>query len=493
MRKYLARLLSFYRRPINPAHELASMVHDLHRVHRDEEIKQLLAIDKFQLPERWHALGRYFPVHYNKSGKIRNMWLLRWAFRQPIRRALAAMSQARQRAELMVGILGDEQEFIKMLRARRQIQEELISCLGLTEAPVRYMTNYWVRKIGHLAQIEFYFKAMKLGFIPPYRLIIMCKNKKEIANNCLLDYWKEHIRVIVSRRAYRRQALEAKILEVDIHLFEGTLTQPCLYHKQAAALAWHQWEFEKRPPLFSMKASHLERGRAALRQMGVPENAWFVALHIRESGFSDETGTSPRDASIENYLPAIQEINARGGWVIRVGDKGMKQVPQKTGFLDYPHTPWKSDWMDVFLLAACRFFIGVASGPAGVPPLFGVPCVYTNWMPMADYPYHGKALLIHKTHRDSVSGQKAPYSRFVSMCTDYNLALKRTNLILEENTAEELREVVIEMLDHLDGTLPGDQENDQRQAQFRELAGIKSPYGRPSLGRKFLESNAALL
>ena len=187
------------------------------------------------------------------------------------------------------------------------------------------------------------------------------------------------------------------------------------------------------------------------------------------------------------------EVVTRGGWAIRIGDKGMTPFAAMPGVIDYAHADFKSDWMDIFLLAQCRFFVGSPSGPAQVPHLFGVPTVYTNWIPLADYPYHAGGLLIYKTHRDSGTGGKLPYAAFLSLRTDYSSINARKGISVEENTADEIRDVVVEMLDRLDGKLPpATPEDEARQARFRELAGLTGR-GRPLLGRAFLAANADLL
>jgi putative glycosyltransferase (TIGR04372 family) len=387
--------------------------------------------------------------------------------------------------------VGDEAGFIRLLHGRLAIQDKLLKCLGLDSSPLRYMTNYWVRKIGHLGQIEFYIKPLILGLLGPSRPVILCSDAGEIANRCLLDYWRQYIEVVIDSGIAEERSVETGLLNLDIHLFEGG--QEPIYHKEAAAIAYERWTKEARGPLFSLTADHRERGRRALERAGFPPGAWFVALHVREPGFSNDPGPAQRNAAIDSYLPAIREVIARGGWVIRLGDAKMKPLANIPALFDYCQTDVKSDWMDIFLMAECRFFVGVASGPAQVPPLFGVPCVYTNWSPLGDYPFHENGLLIHKKHLDKATGAEVAYSRFARLSSDYGDNIDRLGLVLKDNTPEEIRDVVGEMLDRLEGMQPSCPENARRQARFLELAAIERAIGRPTLGCKFLEQNAALL
>ena len=472
---------------------LISLVHYLYDQGRIEEGRAALDIHPYLVQGRWRLLGKFMRARFRSDGTVGNINQLSRIFKTPIRECLATMARARLRAELAIGILGDEAEFLRLLGVARRTQDELLSCLGMKRAPLRYMGNYWVRKIGHLGQIEFYFRALELGLLGNHRAVVLVKDATEVANACLLDYWKTRLEVFIDSREFARRSLESKILEIDIHLFESINGKAGLYYKDTSAIAWDLWEASGRGPVFTIGEEHRKVGWDLLKRAGVPDGSWFVTFHVREPGFAGDPFPSPRNASVENYLPAMQEVVARGGWAIRIGNGGMKPLPAVPGVIDYAHSDFKSDVMDIFLMAQCRFFVGTPSGPAQVPHLFGVPTVYTNWIPMAHYPFHGNGLLIHKTHRDRNTGRKLPYSRFPALPTDYAKMNSRNNIAVEENTAEEVRDVVVEMLDRLDGRqAPPSLEDESRQARFRALAGMKER-GRPQLGRAFLQANADLL
>jgi putative glycosyltransferase (TIGR04372 family) len=55
--------------------------------------------------------------------------------------------------------------------------------------------------------------------------------------------------------------------------------------------------------------------------------------------------------------------------------------------------------MDVFIAAKCRFLLGTSSGPAYVPPAYGVRSVLTNWWPPAQRPWHAGDIFIPKRYR----------------------------------------------------------------------------------------------
>lgn len=96
----------------------------------------------------------------------------------------------------------------------------------------------------------------------------------------------------------------------------------------------------------------------------------YVCLHVRTGGFfNDHNYSAPRNASIENYLPAIDELVARGYAVVRIGDPAMPSL-QRNGVLDYAHHARRSQANDILLVEHCDAYIGSLTGPIDLACLF---------------------------------------------------------------------------------------------------------------------------
>ena len=234
------------------------------------------------------------------------------------------------------------------------------------------------------------------------------------------------------------------------------------YFWDFAAETYQRWHAQSRGPLLTFPADVRERGWSALRAAGVPADAWFVALHVREGKWkgSDSGLHGTMNSDIATYLPAVAEIAARGGWVIRMGDPGMRPLPQLPNVIDYCHSDLRADWMDIFIAACCRFMLGSASGPALIPPVFGVPCVLTNWWPPAQRPWHAADIFMPKMLRRS-DGRLLALSETLREPFGYCHSrgfLADQGVTVEDNSAELIVEAVTEMLDRLDGHAPADAE-----------------------------------
>jgi putative glycosyltransferase (TIGR04372 family) len=249
-----------------------------------------------------------------------------------------------------------------------------------------------------------------------------------------------------------------------------------------------RWEREGRGPLLALDPDHGARGEACLGAMGVPAGAWHVALHVREHHWD-----RVRDSRIETYLPAIQAIVDRGGWVIRMGDPAMTPLPPMAQVVDYALGPHKSDWMDVYLWATTRFFLGTLSGPYQVPPTFGRPCLLTNVAPVYAPPMYGADVAIFKRYYDATRERFLTFPELLGSAIGFVSSsghLASLGCELVDNTAEEIREATVEMLDRAEGRARPDDAEFQAAYQ-RAYAPVGGASGR--IGQDLARRHRALL
>lgn len=217
-------------------------------------------------------------------------------------------------------------------------------------------------------------------------------------------------------------------------------------------------------------------------RMGLPDEAWFVCLHVRESGYHKDD-RSERNASIANYIEAIKEVTARGGWVVRMGDPTMTRLPPMERVIDYPFTRSKSYAMDLYLINECRVFIGMQSGIYDVAMLFQRPAIHTN-MASWIFPFPAR--------RGDVGVMKHVYSKsrqcFLSVREWMNEPFKAVffnapgdDYVFHENDPAELRAAVREFFDR-DG-------NGEPTPLQRECNELRLSRGRELLNKPIIANN----
>jgi putative glycosyltransferase (TIGR04372 family) len=223
-------------------------------------------------------------------------------------------------------------------------------------------------------------------------------------------------------------------------------------------------------PFYVCDNNYIEDSKKLLRSFGFGDSDWFVGLHIRNGSLTPEL----RNQSILNYIPAIKEITKMGGWVIRIGGREMPLLPKMERVIDLVAEENAAKHLHLFVLSACRFFIGTHSGPSWFPSLFGVPTIFTNHIAI------GRCALIFS--ENSFTLPKSAIKRdgsYASLMEILNspfgfgeLTLRefaKEGLLIQENTPEELKNAILEMFSRISGqTLPREDQLNRNVSQVRE-------------------------
>jgi len=202
-------------------------------------------------------------------------------------------------------------------------------------------------------------------------------------------------------------------------------------------------------------------------RIGLPRDAWFVCLHVREGGYKGDWDNST-NANISTYLWAIKEIVRRGGWVVRLGDPTMARLPALEHVIDYPFSSSKSAIMDVYLLRECSFVVCTSSSILDTAYLLNKPVVVTNspqWffgLPLRHGDLWIYKHLYSRTEKRFISIQE--WFMRASSITEDRWSLPDCDLI--ENSEEEITSVVKEMLDFSNDQGPTDLQQEFRKTHL---------------------------
>jgi putative glycosyltransferase (TIGR04372 family) len=352
----------------------------------------------------------------------------------------------------------------------------------------------FIDRIGHLAgEVDLLLKERILrGKCEKPLALIACKNSA--ANTHLLSYLREKFRIVVSPDDWK--AIQSSFPDVRNSLSQRPDYYVAINETAKCYAIYAKWG--KKEPLFILNANDRNFVRTTLQSWGVQEGDWFVCLHNRERGYSpkDDDLHDYRNASIESYLSAIDEITSRGGWVIRMGDPSTTPLPALPHVIDYAHSPFRSARLDICLSASARFFLGTSSGLFILGTLFGVPTALVNLTPFSAEAHCPDDLKIPKK-LSTVDGRLLTFHEIMnSPVANFRFSdqYKKAGIKVLSNSAEEILDLATEMLDRLNGEQTYTEEDEQLQLQFRSLM-RPGHYGYGSLartGQMFLRKNKAL-
>lgn len=311
------------------------------------------------------------------------------------------------------------------------------------------------------------------------------------ANRQLMDMWKRHFVVI-----------ENRMLK---HLYIGAL--PLLkmtrFHVQLPSIPvdWDPIVFTS-PEVLSFTDAEEERGRKELRAIGIGEDDWFVCFHARDpqymatrEGFGTQHYDAPEsylDSSISNYLMAMEWVVSQGGIAVRMGQAVSEPLPDMgPRVIDYA-TRFRSDFLDIYLPAKCRMFLGNNSGFFWTALIFNRPVALANLCPFPYVGGGGKWLFdIPKILCREVDGSPLTIPEIKSLnmleCRQdepdrladiFKGTMHREyKLRWRENTPEEILDLCVDRIDALEDRAP-DPEARRLQKAFNQMYENAAPHTR---------------
>ena len=364
---------------------------------------------------------------------------------------------------------------------------------GADRTRYRVLDSFWAANIGHTATLDY---VIKLGHQEGRNAddtILYVAPGSRVANRCLLEQFRPYLKLI-------EQPADLPFDEAAIPALRYDFVWPCgpdgstVHFWEVAAKTYRLWYQSGRGALLTLSSEFDARGWQALRSKGVPDGAWFVALHVRASGSKRHHADLHQvlNADVTSYLPAIAEITRRGGWVIRMGDPNMVPLPALPNVIDYCHSDLRGDWMDVFIAARCRFMLGTSSGPAYLPPLYGVPSVLTNWWPPAQRPWHPMDIFVPKMIRNMRDGRLLTLSESLvepfSFCHAQSYLENVKRVRVEDNAPELIHSAVVEMFERIEDNTSNDARICALRRRADDIYNSHGAYGMAQLASAFLQN-----
>ena len=328
-------------------------------------------------------------------------------------------------------------------------------------------------RIGHFtANTELYLCEYEAGINrPAQRHIDIFYNSRLVSNVQLTKMWKRVIHLwptwfIAPIVRINRLVPGSAIHEVDASVQEDRDVYNLM---------------DKTPPHLEFNEKEVLRGQTSLELMGIPQGAPYVCLTARDSAYLesqfkglDQSGHNYRDVDVQNYVLAAEELASRGYYVLRMGAKVKEPINSRHPMvIDYATNGMRSDFMDIYLGANCTFCISCGTGFDGIPYIFRRPIAYVNMVPVGYfYTFSNRFLGIFKHHFSTKSDQNLSLREILTIgvglsmhTSDYD----SKDIMLVENTPEDIRDLVIEMHERINGIWQAHDGDELLQQKFWEI------------------------
>jgi len=205
----------------------------------------------------------------------------------------------------------------------------------------------------------------------------------------------------------------------------------------------------------------------------------IVCLIVRDSEYLKKTFPlqdfsyhNYRDCEIDSYTQAVKYLNDNGVTVIRMGRVVKKKMNYKNKlYIEYSMSKIESDFMDVFLASRCLFSISSGTGWEALPAfVFRKPMVFTNFIPFGQLITSSPQFInLAKKHYSLKLKRYLSISEIFKFCAfDFN-SYKDNSIILEDNTADELKDIVEEMFNKIKNDKKYSDEENKLNSMFWNL------------------------
>lgn len=340
------------------------------------------------------------------------------------------------------------------------------------------------------------FLLIRIGFLHNDRLGHFAGNTEllNLENNELSQSFKKIINLYyLPRKNSCNKTLEIMWRRVLIILPRIYLRPLCLIIRSFPFLSAHiAWKtsnedrdinnlMDKYPPSLSFTELEEQQGRLKLIEFGLPEGARFICLNVRDSAYLSSIGMKNhqyhdfRDSNIDDYILAAESLANLNYYVFRMGVSVNNKFNTKhPNIIDYATNGMRSDFMDIYLAAKCTFCISVGSGFDSVPYIFQRPLVFVNYMPLLHLDTYINKLIALSKNYYSITEKK--FLTLTELCDKrgigfYNKSedFDKNGIIIKDNTAEEILDIVLEMEKRLKNEWISLPEDDNLQNKFWEI------------------------
>ena len=150
--------------------------------------------------------------------------------------------------------------------------------------------------------------------------------------------------------------------------------------------------FCKTDPQISFTEEENERGELFLHELGCYRTDKLVCLIVRDDAYLRQYKPtqsweyhSYRDSDIVDYEETALRLAENGYWVFRMG-KVVRDplVVDHPRIVDYANRPFRSDFLDVWLISRSFFCVSTSTGLDSVALAFRKPLVTVNFLPLID-------------------------------------------------------------------------------------------------------------
>lgn len=325
-------------------------------------------------------------------------------------------------------------------------------------------------RVGHFAlETELTLAEQQVGIQPvPRRGLDIWYAPRPISNAFVSRLWRRTVRMWPAWLMAPLYRVNARLPGAARHIIPTSTRTVLDVHNL----------LDRVPPRVALTERELDAGRAALRDLGVPEGAPVVPLILRDASFTnvafpgkDMSYHDYRNCDIDDMRSAATYLADSGYAVLRMGAVVEKPFRvDRSLVIDYASSGARTEFLDVYVAAICDFCVSDGLGYASLPAIFRRPNVFVNFTPFHAY-YSSRAsdVGIPKWIGDATTGRALSLSEIVAADAVHltsSAAYAERGVVPLSNHPDDALALMREVVSRRRGTWVADPEDEVLQASF---------------------------
>jgi putative glycosyltransferase (TIGR04372 family) len=211
-------------------------------------------------------------------------------------------------------------------------------------------------------------------------------------------------------------------------------------------------------------------GQSFLHSIGI-KNEKFVCMIVRDSKYLPRASYhNYRDSEIESFDEATLALAKKGYWVFRMGKVTQKLFKSDhPRILDYANSDYRSDFLDIWLMANCFFCISTGTGLDEVARIFRRPAVYVNNIPLHQLVTYDHVITTPKHLVWKETNKQLTLSEHLAYPYYHTNQYDNEKILVVDLTPKDIKQAVLEMEARLSGSWEESEEDRQLQDKFWEI------------------------
>jgi putative glycosyltransferase (TIGR04372 family) len=232
-------------------------------------------------------------------------------------------------------------------------------------------------------------------------------------------------------------------------------------HKRQFGPPYYERRLLREPVPVRLRPAAGEEAQRQARAHGIPPDARIVCVHAREAGYKrgqELHETKPlssrddqvRNALIESYFDAIDDLVGRGYLVVRLGDPSMTPVT-RAGVIDLATSPERTNLLEIHCMLRSAFVLAGESAYVGIACVTNTPLVLVNVTePISGYPIRAPGLFLPKGVVDRRDNRRLTSADLLTLEYQRQVRDVRRYEYLS-NTPDEILDITREMVEWVEG------------------------------------------